>query len=159
MILYHGSNIEVRQPKLLPSQRALDFGQGFYTTTSLEQASWWANKTTNRSGKGIPTVSKFDFDEGQWSRLHILSFDGPNREWLRFVTTCRKETGETEAWDLIYGPVANDKTAETIDLFFSGLYDEEYAIQRLKPQKLKDQYVFKTDSALKTLVFVEAILV
>ena len=36
MILYHGSNVEVSEPKLLKVQRTLDFGKGFYTTTDLE---------------------------------------------------------------------------------------------------------------------------
>lgn len=39
MILYHGSNVVVREPHLLKIQRELDFGKGFYTTSDLEQAS------------------------------------------------------------------------------------------------------------------------
>lgn len=42
MILYHGSNVEVREPKLLKIQRDLDFGKGFYTTSDFEQARTWA---------------------------------------------------------------------------------------------------------------------
>ena len=38
MVLYHGSNVEVRDPRLLKTQRDLDFGKGFYTTSDLEQA-------------------------------------------------------------------------------------------------------------------------
>ena len=38
MILYHGSNIVVAQPKLIQQNRFLDFGYGFYTTTNKEQA-------------------------------------------------------------------------------------------------------------------------
>lgn len=34
MILYHGSNVVVSQPKLIPQNRFLDFGFGFYTTTN-----------------------------------------------------------------------------------------------------------------------------
>ena len=34
MTLYHGSNVEVAEPKLLRSLRTLDFGSGFYTTMS-----------------------------------------------------------------------------------------------------------------------------
>lgn len=41
MILYHGSNVVVREPHLLKIQRELDFGKGFYTTSDLEQASKW----------------------------------------------------------------------------------------------------------------------
>lgn len=32
MILYHGSNVTVDHPKLVPQNRYLDFGFGFYTT-------------------------------------------------------------------------------------------------------------------------------
>ena len=34
MILYHGSNVEVRLPRILTTNRSLDFGAGFYTTSS-----------------------------------------------------------------------------------------------------------------------------
>lgn len=42
MIVYHGSNIDIREPKIIQSNRALDFGFGFYTTTFKEQAEKWA---------------------------------------------------------------------------------------------------------------------
>ena len=38
MILYHGSNVEVKEPKVLVPSHALDFGPGFYTTLNLDQA-------------------------------------------------------------------------------------------------------------------------
>ncbi|MDR2580367.1 MAG: DUF3990 domain-containing protein [Fibromonadaceae bacterium] len=39
MNLYHGSIVEVRNPKIMASKsRGLDFGNGFYTTTNKEQA-------------------------------------------------------------------------------------------------------------------------
>ncbi len=36
MILYHGSNVVVTDPKIIKANRTLDFGNGFYTTTSKE---------------------------------------------------------------------------------------------------------------------------
>ena len=38
MILYHASNVEVKMPMFVESNRMLDFGPGFYTTTNREQA-------------------------------------------------------------------------------------------------------------------------
>ena len=38
MIVYHGSIIELPLPDVLHSQKYLDFGKGFYTTTYCEQA-------------------------------------------------------------------------------------------------------------------------
>ena len=37
MTLYHASNVEVKMPMLVESNRMLDFGPGFYTTTNREQ--------------------------------------------------------------------------------------------------------------------------
>lgn len=36
--IYHGSIEEVRNPEIRPANRSLDYGLGFYTTTSFEQA-------------------------------------------------------------------------------------------------------------------------
>ena len=48
MKLYHGSNVEVREPKIIESDRKLDFGHGFYLTSSYEQAERWAVLTCRR---------------------------------------------------------------------------------------------------------------
>ena len=42
MILYHGSNVQVSTPKILVTNRMLDFGAGFYTTSNRQQAVKWA---------------------------------------------------------------------------------------------------------------------
>ena len=39
--LYHGGLIIVDKPKIIHSNRTLDFGKGFYTTSSKEQATQW----------------------------------------------------------------------------------------------------------------------
>lgn len=52
MVLYHGSNVEVREPELIPSKRLLDFGAGFYLTSDFEQAKKWAIRTVNNYLKG-----------------------------------------------------------------------------------------------------------
>lgn len=38
MYLYHGSNMKVETPQLILSNRTLDFGSGFYTTSDELQA-------------------------------------------------------------------------------------------------------------------------
>ena len=65
MILYHGSNMIVSQPKLVPQNRYLDFGYGFYTTTNKEQAAAFAQKVSKRRRSGKPTVNTYEFDEEQ----------------------------------------------------------------------------------------------
>lgn len=56
-------------------------------------------------------------------------------------------------YDLIIGPVANDRTMPVIKMFLSGIYDEEETIKRLLLQRLTDQYAFKSDKALRALRF------
>ncbi len=42
MILYHGSNVSVREPKVLTNGYYKDFGYGFYCTNLEKQAVHWA---------------------------------------------------------------------------------------------------------------------
>lgn len=156
MKLFHGSNTEVIYPQIRPSERKLDFGIGFYLTTDLDQAKKWAKLTTRRRLNGSPVVSVFEWDEKQLE-LNVLKFSSPNQEWLRFVSNNRKGVIQDNMYDIVIGPIANDKTMPVISLYFAGLYSEEEAIKRLLPQKLSNQVVFKTEIALKLLKFQEII--
>ena len=157
MILYHGSNVEVKEPILLKVQRELDFGKGFYTTSDLEQAARWAERTAKRRGESNAFVTVYEVNEDELKNIRLLSFDSPNVEWLNFVVKNRKGEYIAENWDIISGPVADDQTAQVIDLYLEGAYDEEEAIRRFLTQRLKDQYAFKTNEALKLLIFKEVI--
>ena len=157
MLLYHGSNVPVKAPRLLKNQRDLDFGRGFYTTSDLDQAMKWAKRTSLRLRQQESFVSVYTIDEASLTKLRFLSFARPDAAWLRFVAENRKGRPMPQAWDIIAGPVADDQTAPVIDLFLDGMYDEQEAIRRLLPQKLKDQYTFKTDEALALLHYREVI--
>ena len=63
MILYHGSNVIVDQPKLIRQNRYLDFGFGFYTTTNREQAVNFAQKVTDRRKMGEATLNIYSVNE------------------------------------------------------------------------------------------------
>ena len=54
-------------------------------------------------------------------------------------------------------PVADDQTMTTLGLYLDGRIKAYMAIEMLLPQKLKDQYCFKTEAALSCLQFLEAI--
>lgn len=153
MILYHGSNMQVNKPRILESLRALDFGAGFYTTSSREQAEKWAGIVTKRRRTGVPTISSYSFGEKAVAELKILKFDSPDGDWLDFVVANRKEQPVSEEYDLIIGPVADDSTLPVIDDYADGRYTKDEAIRRLLPQKLTDQYAFLTDHALSFLIF------
>ena len=157
MILYHGSNVEVKEPVLLKVQRELDFGKGFYTTSDMEQAARWAWRTAKRRGESNAFVTVYEVNEDELKNIRLLSFDSPNVEWLNFVVKNRKGEYIAGDWDVISGPVADDQTAQVIDLYLEGAYDEEEAIRRFLTQRLKDQYTFKTLEAINLLKYKEVI--
>ena len=56
-ILYHGSNMIVEKPEIRVPSRPLDFGEGFYTTFSREQASRGPPRYTRENKKeGRPST-------------------------------------------------------------------------------------------------------
>lgn len=158
MRLYHGSNTAVEKPRIIVSNRTLDFGVGFYLTSDYDQAAKWAKSTTLRRGSGVPTVTVFEFDDTS-NNLNFLKFKTANHDWLKFITSNRTNSSLelNDKYDVIVGPVANDNTMPVINLYLSGDYDENYALKKLLTQKLKDQYTFKTDSAIKKLHLIEVI--
>lgn len=153
MKLYHGSNVEVRQPQILPALRALDFGSGFYTTSSREQAIKWANSVYKRKKGGAAILNQYEFDEAAFEALRLLRFDGANGEWLDFVAQNRLRQYQGGSYDMVIGPVANDTTIRVVNFYMDGTFTKEYAIERLLTQKLKDQYAFLTENALQYLHF------
>ena len=47
MILYHGSNSIVEQPRIIEPNRTLDYGSGFYCTKDFDLAGEWAVNLDN----------------------------------------------------------------------------------------------------------------
>ena len=158
MILYHGSNVIVEEPRIVRSNRGLDFGAGFYTTSDFQQAKRWAVSKTRRLKRGDPIISVYEFDEDLCrSKLNYKAFQGPDEEWLSFVAANRKGEYAGVQYDVVTGPVANDRTIIVVNDYLSGAYSAETAILLLKASKLSDQYTFLTDSALQILHYKEAI--
>ena len=155
MILYHGSNLVVSEPKLVAQNRFLDFGYGFYTTTNRAQAVGFADKVTKRRKDGVPTVSVYEIDEEKaFSECSVLRFDAPNEAWLDFVSANRAGQYEGIAYDFIYGPVADDDVYTTFTLYTAGVLTKEQTIETLKVKKLYNQLVLTTDKALSYLKFI-----
>lgn len=117
MILYHGSNLVVSQPKLIRQNRFLDFGFGFYTTTNKNQAISFADKVTKRRKNGKMVVSIYELDEKiAFSECSILRLDEPGEPWLDFVSDNRSGNYEGKSYDFIFGPVANDDVSNICPL-------------------------------------------
>lgn len=152
MILYHGSNQEVREPRLSYSRKSLDFGAGFYMTTDLEQANSWTIRVARVRKFGAPIVNVYETNE-RWPSLETLRFESANRQWLDFVTAHRTGRATENDCDVVVGPIANDRTIDVLNLYLAGTITQSVALELLLPQKLKNQYVLKTQRAIDGVCF------
>ena len=155
MILYHGSNMTVENPRIIEQNRFLDFGSGFYTTTNQIQSENFAIKVAKRRG-GKPILNIYEIDDN-FLNYKIKKFENPNEEWLDFVSNNRSGVYLDEKFDLIIGPVANDDIYRTFQLYSLGLLTKEQTLEALKIKKLYNQYVFKTESLILNLRFIKSV--
>lgn len=154
MILYHGSNTIVRQPRIIEPNRTLDYGSGFYTTCAEKQAYDWALRKLQ-----TPTqcnyVNVYELDETGLKNLKVLWFDNPTEEWIDFVMRNRQDETFQHDYDIVYGPVANDKVYVQFGLYEQGFISKETLLAELKVYKLVDQMLFHTEKALQLLRFID----
>lgn len=154
MIVYHGSNVIVSEPKLIQQNRFLDFGFGFYTTTNKTQAIGFADKVTKRRKEGSKAVSIYELDEEKaFAECSVLQFESANEAWLDFVSENRFGNYAGKAYDFIFGPVANDDVYMTFTLYSAGVLTKEQTLEALKIKKLYNQLVLSSEKALSYLKF------
>jgi hypothetical protein len=155
VIIYHGSNVIVEQPKIMQGERMLDFGTGFYTTSNKEQAIRWAQRVSERREPKEQMLSIYEFDIKAAQRdLAIIHFDEPNGEWLDFVCANRSGREAANHYDVVLGAVADDKVYTVVQFYENGVYDKADAIKRLKVEDLFNQILFHTEKSLTYCRFV-----
>ena len=155
MRIYHGSIEKVEKPEIrILRNRTLDYGYGFYTTTSDNQAKEWERRRMDNTNAPKGFVNIYEFDRKALNLLNCLIFESPTEEWVDFVMNNRTRKSFVHDYDIVYGPVANDKVYAAFALYEGGLIDKQTLITELKAYKLVDQYLFHTVKALKYLSFI-----
>jgi hypothetical protein len=175
MFLYHGSYCEVRNPELAKCAAFKDFGKGFYLTSSKKQAENFVEISLKKAkAQGLISekqeygvVSTFCYHYSAETRNYI--FHDADAEWLHCVVGHRKANtfpavvDEMKKYDVIAGKIADDATNVTILTYLVGAYGtigsgdaDDLCISRLIPERLKDQFCFRTEAGLKCLSFVES---
>lgn len=149
LILYHGSNIAFDQIDLSKSHNRRDFGKGFYCTILENQAIEWAHRLYMRNFSGGEYVYQYIFH--QTEDLKIKHFHALDVEWLEFIKNNRSKGGIQHDYDVVIGPVADDNTMETVQLYISGILKAKEAVERLRYNKVNNQVSFHTPLALKQL--------
>jgi hypothetical protein len=172
--LYHGSIYEFDKIDVTRGKPFKDFGQGFYTAVSKEHAIALAKRNSqlekarilSHVAKGQTKVSLTDYSwlytyelsEIAFDHLSVKRFEGPTREWMRFVSECRKSRYATHGYDMVIGPTANDSTMAVINNYWIGFYGDigsnaaiDSLLALIEPNKLAHQYYFANQKATEYL--------
>ena len=158
MEIYYGNLEIISTPEVRISNRTLDYGNGFYTTTSYDQAEKWVlrhKKDKEKPNKGYVNVYEIDIELVKEDK-NTLWFDKATEEWVDFVYSNRNDKQFIHNYNFVYGPVANDKVYAAFSLFESGFIDKQTLIKELRTYTLVDQLLFHTPESLSKLVFKEA---
>lgn len=156
MKVYHGSLETVCAPEIRTANRTLDYGAGFYATTSARQAEDWVRRRMREREADKGYVNVYELDEALAKGMKLLSFNRPTEEWLDFVMANRTQRGFVHDYDIVYGPVANDRVYAAFALYEGGVLGKRELIAELRTYKLVDQYLFHTERSLTALNFIEA---
>ncbi|WP_165054871.1 MULTISPECIES: DUF3990 domain-containing protein [unclassified Adlercreutzia] len=170
LILYHGSYARVEHIDLDRCAPGKDFGRGFYLTTDYEQARSFValsiRKRKADTGEEVygGYVSAFKVTAPHLLQFH--AFEEADEDWLHFVAANRRNDlfphviARYAGFDVIAGKIANDQTARTLQLYVSEAFGEpgteaadQLAAATLMPNRLSDQYCFRTPEAVRCLTF------
>jgi hypothetical protein len=111
------------------SREHLDFGRGFYLTSLREQAEKYGLRFLRKGEEAVMNI--YELDDENLQEFSRIIFDAYDSRWLDYVTVCRKGQDRT-IYDIIEGGIADDQVFDTIDLYFSGVYTYEQALDQLR---------------------------
>ena len=158
MKLYHGSTVQVKKPEIRVGVSLLDFGEGFYTTTSFAQAERWSRIKMRRENVSCGYVSVYEFDlESAKDRLKLRRFETADEAWLHFVVRNRRGERNDDDTDMYIGPVADDNVYQSVRFFETGILSAEETVRRLKTEVLHDQWTFHTQKSLLYCKYLECV--
>lgn len=158
-LLFHGSKGEIKGDIDVNYGRGNnDFGKGFYTGESYEQAVSFISTYDD------PSVYFMSFDDSDL-KCKRYSVDS---EWMMTIAYYResleeyenrplikKIIAESRDCDYIVAPIADNKMFETINEFIEGNLTDEQCKHCLADTNLGMQYVFLTEKAASRLKIVE----
>ena len=159
--LYHGTDSYFETVDLLHCKERKDFGYGFYLTTDYNQAKEWAIIVANDNNNS-PYTNMYRVNTEELTGLRVHRFNTASKAWLKYIITNRyviKGKDEPD-YDVVIGKVADARAniiiadyirKYGINMCLSDNAIQDALIRALKPERLHDQYCFKTDKSIRLL--------
>ncbi|GHT68641.1 hypothetical protein FACS189452_08660 [Bacteroidia bacterium] len=152
MKVYHGSYKEIIEIDLSQCNLNRDFGRAFYVTNIREQAEYWAIRR-GREKKTEGFVTEFTFYDNAFEHygLKVLRFFDYTEKWLDFVVLNRSVDTLAHDYDIVEGPIADDKVTRRIIDYMNGKVAKQDFLEELKFFKHTHQIAFCTLESLQML--------
>jgi len=152
MQVYHGSYTKIDRIDLSQTIPNKDFGRGFYVTKFRHHAEGWA-KVMGRRHKTQGAVTDFLFYDSEFTErlCKVRHFDSYNEEWLDFIVLNRNPMSPMHDFDIVEGPVANDRVQTRINDFLEGNISKQDFLKELTYHEETHQICFCTLKSLLTL--------
>jgi hypothetical protein len=152
MDVFHGSYTRIEEIDLAKTQPNKDFGQGFYVTKFRHHAESWA-KTIGRKHHTEGVVTAFIYYDSSFTErlCKVKHFKSYDEEWLDFVIANRNPLSAVHDYDIVEGPVANDKVQTRIFDYLKGNISKADFLKELKYHEETHQICFCTLKSLLTL--------
>lgn len=158
-LLFHGAKSEIDgEIDIYRGRKNNDFGQGFYTGESYEQAISFV------SGFGNSSVYYLSFNDKE---LKCKRYE-VNQEWMMTIAYYRgtlegyKEHSiiralveESRACDYIIAPIADNRMFQIINSFIAGELTDEQCKHCLAATNLGMQYIFISEKAASQIKLIE----
>ena len=158
-LLFHGAKGSIEEPlSVYKSRKNNDFGQGFYTGESYEQANSFV------SGFEHSCVYFLDFDDKD---LAVKKYE-VNQEWMMTIAYYRgaldeykehpmvkKLVAQSRDCDYIIAPIADNRMFQIIHSFIFGEITDEQCKHCLAATNLGSQYVFLNEKAVNQVRLIE----
>ncbi len=158
LIIYHGSDNIINNPRHEGGRKFSDFGRGFYATTNIEMAKSWAARRKDKPAY----VNKYMFNV---DGLNSLTFD-LDIHWILFIAYNRglilndeindilsEKYKNINKYDVIIGPTADDRMFDTLNLFFNNNITIDHCLHALNSMDLDIQYNIKTQTGIDAVAF------
>lgn len=118
----------------------------------MEGSKEWGYRLSLREKMKRYFVYEYLFEET--TALKVKRFDALSKEWLEFIKENRSKGGLQHNYDVVIGPVADDNTMETVQLYIANILTASEAVERLRYNKINNQVSFHTEKALQHLQLV-----
>ena len=159
MQVFHGSDVKIEKIDISKCEYFRDFGRGFYVTNIREHAYLRAVDIARRNNSDKPIVTEFKYIETYpiTVGMNIKKFENISKEWVEFIMLNRNRriSHPAHTFDIVEGPIANDKMVVQIRLYEQGKISIEKLIEKLTYREPTHQICFCTVGSLYALEFTE----